>query len=472
MLQARTDAAVLRALHPGPLATEQRLDPKGSVIGRDRLADILADGPGVSRLHCRLYRDEHGNWQVSDLESTNGVFVNGWKIEREALLQPGDVIGLGQSRGADFEFISATDTLADIQANCPAPRRLAVDGSGPWLIGRDLAHPLSLPADPQVSLDHARVLALPEGLFIEDLGSRNGTWVDGRQIRRMRLTPQSRVTIGSSELRLQEPVDDPPVFIVNASQHTVGPGAQGPKLASHYTRATSVSSVAGINEFVSLSFRGWLERPALLVEALLLPLLLVLALWVVLPEQPALIAVLAVTIAAALAAAFQHSRLPLAGGHLPVNDSLIMMLASGLLIALIQSALATALIILLPFDESGLFPALTAAALALPIIALSATALGLMCGLAARARPVLALMLVCLALAGQIPGAFLVDSVEGPGLLLRRLADLSAVCWGMILVQQLTEGAGPTGLARPLAFLAGQALLFLTIAQVLLKRTC
>jgi len=469
MLQARTDAAMLRALHPGPLAAEQRLDPQGSVIGRDRLADILVHGPGVSRRHCRLFRDEHGNWQVRDLESTNGVFINGRRIERETMLRPGDVIGLGQARAADFEFISATDTLGDSEANSHVPRRLSVNGSGPWLIGRDLAHPVNLPADPLVSLDHARVLALPEGLFIEDLDSRNGTWVDGRRIRRARLTAQNSVMIGSSELGLQEPTDGPPAFIVNGCEQA-GLGAQRLRLASQGTWAMRFSSVAGIKVLVGLGIRGWLERPALLVEALLLPLLLVLALLAVIPDQPALIAVMAVAIAAALAAAFQPSRLPLAGDHLQGNDILVVMLAGGFLIALIQSALTTALIHLLPFDSPELLP--TAAALALPLVALSATALGLICGVVARTRPILALVLVCLALAGQTLGAFEVDSITSPGLLLQRLADLSAVYWGVILVQQLTEGAGPAGLARPLAFLTGQALLFLTIARVVLKRTC
>lgn len=403
MLQAIPDVAVLRSVQPGPLTSEQRLDPGGCVIGRDfRLVDILAHGSRVSRRHCRLSRDEHGNWQASDLDSTNGLFVNGMKVEGEILLQPGDILGLGQAREADFEFLFATDPRDS--------RSRALNGDGPWLIGRDLAHPLSLSADPAVSLNHARIQLMPEGLLIEDLGSRNGTWVDGRRVRRATLTTQSTVVIGSHELRLRDSGDGSPALIVSACQQAIGFSVEGQKLCA--ARRPDFSAWAAcLRVLVRRIFGGWLEKPLLLIEALLLPLLLVPALWLIMPDRPAnLIVVLAVTIAAALAAAFQSSRwqpvlLRLADRHLQVNELLIAMLISGIVIALIQSTLVIGLATFLPVEQ----PISIAIVFAAPVVALGATALGLMCGLAAHGRPILALILVCLVLAGQILGALLVD---------------------------------------------------------------
>jgi hypothetical protein len=66
------------------------------LIGRSRDCDITIDDPNVSRRHAEL-RNEDGRWVVSDLGSTNGVKVNGRRVERAAL-EPGDELVLGLAR--------------------------------------------------------------------------------------------------------------------------------------------------------------------------------------------------------------------------------------------------------------------------------------------------------------------------------------------------------------------------------------
>ena len=63
------------------------------VLGRSREADIVLDDPNVSRRHAELRR-EQDRWAISDLGSTNGVKVNGRRVERREL-EPGDEIVLG-----------------------------------------------------------------------------------------------------------------------------------------------------------------------------------------------------------------------------------------------------------------------------------------------------------------------------------------------------------------------------------------
>jgi Protein of unknown function (DUF3662)/Inner membrane component of T3SS, cytoplasmic domain len=66
----------------------------GAVIGRSRDCDIvLADG-NISRRHAEVRPTDSG-WAVNDLGSTNGVLLNGRRIEGTGPLRPGDRIELG-----------------------------------------------------------------------------------------------------------------------------------------------------------------------------------------------------------------------------------------------------------------------------------------------------------------------------------------------------------------------------------------
>ncbi len=76
----------------------------GATLGRSREADIVLDDTNVSRKHAEV-RPSGGSWTVRDLGSTNGVKVNGRRLDpnRPQSLKRGDVIELGTSR-ATFEL--------------------------------------------------------------------------------------------------------------------------------------------------------------------------------------------------------------------------------------------------------------------------------------------------------------------------------------------------------------------------------
>ena len=64
-----------------------------ALVGRHSCADVRLAYPDVSRRHCRLnFKD--GVWRIVDLNSLNGLYVNGERIH-EAVLQRGDVIRIG-----------------------------------------------------------------------------------------------------------------------------------------------------------------------------------------------------------------------------------------------------------------------------------------------------------------------------------------------------------------------------------------
>ncbi len=73
------------------------LDAEGGVIGRSRDADVQLQDQNVSRHHAEV-RPSGGSWIVRDLGSTNGVKVNGRRIQGPQSLKQGDTIELGTSR--------------------------------------------------------------------------------------------------------------------------------------------------------------------------------------------------------------------------------------------------------------------------------------------------------------------------------------------------------------------------------------
>ena len=64
----------------------------GSVAGN---TIVLAD-PAVSRKHAGIRRGQDGLYELADLGSTNGIYVNGHRVPKKTL-QEGDVIRVGNS---------------------------------------------------------------------------------------------------------------------------------------------------------------------------------------------------------------------------------------------------------------------------------------------------------------------------------------------------------------------------------------
>jgi DNA-binding CsgD family transcriptional regulator len=67
---------------------------RGYVVGRLSGAEIPIGDPGVSRRHVKLMRRADGSVEASDMRSTNGLILNGERVER-GLLREGDRISLG-----------------------------------------------------------------------------------------------------------------------------------------------------------------------------------------------------------------------------------------------------------------------------------------------------------------------------------------------------------------------------------------
>ncbi|MHB8468411.1 MAG: FhaA domain-containing protein [Gaiellaceae bacterium] len=72
-----------------------RADKRHVILGRSRECDIQVEDANVSRRHAELRQEGATHWLV-DLDSTNGIEVNGKRVKR-AKLEPGDTFTVGST---------------------------------------------------------------------------------------------------------------------------------------------------------------------------------------------------------------------------------------------------------------------------------------------------------------------------------------------------------------------------------------
>lgn len=166
-------------------------------IGRSPDSDIVLDYPVISWEHARVV-EERGQFVLEDLSSSNGTAVNGVQNRvTRAVLSPEDDVYLGSLKVPASLLLGGRRIVVGQAAFEPvAFQREAL------VIGRDpqCDHPVS---HAMVSWRHARLLRTPSGVVVEDLGSLNGTFVDGTRVTgRVRIAPGQEIALGSVRFQL------------------------------------------------------------------------------------------------------------------------------------------------------------------------------------------------------------------------------------------------------------------------------
>ncbi|WP_145238717.1 FHA domain-containing protein [Prescottella equi] len=192
-------------------------------IGRDPQLEITIVDPMVSREHAQLRWDD--GWRLVDSHSKNGIYVDGTRCDQvpvtdSVLVRLGDAVE-GPTMRISIEDPDATrrdvggrwdestidvgDSIAPPAAATPASATAPHETvpAGALTIGRSPDNDIVV-RDVLASRRHAIVHTAPSGLEIDDLGSVNGTFVDGDRVSRARLTDGDVVTIGNTDLSVQE----------------------------------------------------------------------------------------------------------------------------------------------------------------------------------------------------------------------------------------------------------------------------
>jgi pSer/pThr/pTyr-binding forkhead associated (FHA) protein len=205
-----------------------RVDAADAVVGRDPSSTILLQGDGcavVSSRHARFLLEE-GNWWVEDLSSRNGTFHNGRrmvtggrqkvnggddvsfgatgpKLRIEEAVGGGLASTLAESRPVRAATMAERPPAAQPQPNAAANQaggaknivRLAIKtGDGKRMVGQDVEVVIGRSRETTIRLEgdmslavsrrHARIFYSGWKVCIEDLGSRNGTWLNRKRVER------------------------------------------------------------------------------------------------------------------------------------------------------------------------------------------------------------------------------------------------------------------------------------------------
>jgi pSer/pThr/pTyr-binding forkhead associated (FHA) protein len=189
-------------------------------LGRDPEADVSIEDPAVSYTHAQITL-HGGALYLRDLGSRNGTWVNAQLVTTPHQLRDGDVVHVGET---DLTFRSVggrgapqPPPAAPAEPAAPKALRLRVE-SGPLagqtfpltppevVIGRDPDAGISI-SEGTVSWRHAKLAPSASGWSVTDLGSTNGTAVNGRALEANRehpLEPGSEVRVGEVAMRFEE----------------------------------------------------------------------------------------------------------------------------------------------------------------------------------------------------------------------------------------------------------------------------
>ena len=170
----------------------------GVLIGRGEACDVSVPHGRASREHARLYQDEDGSFLIEDLGSRNGTFLNGERLRNGARkLESGDMIVIGDET---LRFVQGggETRMASRQLPIVGIQTVVFDGHR-MTLGRDPSNDVVLP-DVNVSRFHAEVVANDDSLELIDLGSRNGTRLDGSPVDKATLVAGSQIGIGPYRL--------------------------------------------------------------------------------------------------------------------------------------------------------------------------------------------------------------------------------------------------------------------------------
>jgi pSer/pThr/pTyr-binding forkhead associated (FHA) protein len=185
-------------------------------VGSGAASDVLIAAPGIAQSHCEIEcHDGVATLKVAD--PAHIVVVNGRQATGDVPIKPGDLVLFAKigarvvaaerspqaAKPAPATQAGEDDGRTKIRMALPRFVLRGVSGStfgktyplfGTMTVGRAADCDISIPGE-EISRKHAKLQVQVDGIQVEDLGSSNGTFINGKRV-------QSGLAKGGDELRL------------------------------------------------------------------------------------------------------------------------------------------------------------------------------------------------------------------------------------------------------------------------------
>jgi pSer/pThr/pTyr-binding forkhead associated (FHA) protein len=195
------------------------VDPR-LTIGRDKTNNLVINDEGVSVFHAEL-QQEDGKLFLRDTGSVNGTFLNNVPVSKRTEIKVGDVIRLHL---VELQIIDPTKAPPEpapqvVKRDAPKPpplwqvkamtgvisgRMFPIDGTS--VIGRD-PHCEIVVGGAHVSRRHAEFSIRAGQLWVKDLGSSNGSFVNGKKHDEIALQNGDEVKFDAMVFKVVGPVE-------------------------------------------------------------------------------------------------------------------------------------------------------------------------------------------------------------------------------------------------------------------------
>ena len=230
----------MKLIFPGGEHPQVLLGPGVNRVGSDPGANIVINRPGVLPRHCELHMTANG--VVLQVPQGTTVRVNDRDVDGVIALRPGDMVAFDhiQARLASVEATPpsahvtndaqepANDALGATTVRPVVPRYVlrGVSGRGfgrsfPVVgittLGRALECNLRID-DAGLSRQHARLTPMDKGLLVEDIGSANGCFVNGKRVQRALAAPGDEIGFDTQRFRLVAPGQGEPIHVAAVGQ--------------------------------------------------------------------------------------------------------------------------------------------------------------------------------------------------------------------------------------------------------------
>jgi pSer/pThr/pTyr-binding forkhead associated (FHA) protein len=256
----------MKLVFPGGEHPQVLLGPGINRIGSDPGATIVIDRPGVRPQHCELHVTAHG--VMLQVPAGTTVSVNGRAVAGLIALRPGDSVSFDRIQARLASIDAPSPSHHQHEGTLPAPanddpgatavrpvlpkyvlRGVSGEGFGrsyplvgPTLVGRSDECTLHLD-EVGLSRQHARLVPTNEGLQIEDLGSTNGSFLNGRRIQRALAGHGDEVGFDTLRFRLIAPGQPEPL---HAGAGTPGTAAARPGISPWWWVGLAAIALAAI----------------------------------------------------------------------------------------------------------------------------------------------------------------------------------------------------------------------------------